>query len=100
QSLQSAAPSDDLVQHRVNVRQMQVSRLENGIVLEVGEQRQRRMNANVRNRQLAQNAAQMFSCTSAARRAIADDAGSFVVPSFASRIQRVLQRACNAVIIF
>src|SRR5690606_32925663 len=80
--------------------QMQVGRLEDGIVLEVGKQRQRRMNANVRNRKLAQNAAQMLSRASAARRTVADDDGCFVVPSFASRIQRVLQRACNAVIVF
>ncbi|MNI36765.1 hypothetical protein D3C73_908300 [compost metagenome] len=57
------------------------------------------MYTDIRDRQLTQNAAQMFSRAGASDGAIAYNPRSFIVPCVPGIIQSVLQRSCNAVIV-
>src|SRR5450759_1548936 len=72
------APGDDLVEHGVQRRQVVVARLEDAEVLELGQQRQRDLLANVGHLQLAGDESEVLDGAGTADAAVGDEAHRLV----------------------
>src|SRR6202046_2021277 len=64
------APGGDLVQQRVEVRGVAVARLEDGVVLEIGRQRQRDLLAHIGYLQFPTDLPQVLGCPGTDRKSV------------------------------
>src|SRR4029453_689577 len=79
QRRERGAPGGDLVQQRVQRGGVVVARLQDGVVLELGQQRQRDLLAYVGHLQRPADQPQLLGCPGAADAAVGDESGRLVV---------------------
>src|SRR6266849_2800310 len=99
QRLQRAAPSDDLIEHFIEGLLMAGIRLEDAEVFKVGEHGEQDLVAHGGDLHLGQHQTQMLDRARPAGAAVADEASRLVVPLTEQKINRVLERAGDAMII-
>src|SRR6266849_4220616 len=99
QRLQRAAPSDDLIEHFIEGLLMAGIRLEDAEVFKVGEHGEQDLVAHGGDLHLGQHQTQMLDRARPAGAAVADEASRLVVPLAEQKINRVLERSGDAMII-
>src|SRR5712691_288311 len=99
QRLHRAAPSDDMVEHFIDRLLMPGIRLEDAEVLKVGKHGEQDLVAHRRDLHLGQHQAQLLDRAHSAYAAVAHEASRLVVPLGKQKINRVLERAGDAMII-
>src|SRR4029077_14858483 len=96
---QRASPSDELVQHLVNRRHFSWIRLEDTEIFEVGIHRKQNLEAHRGHLYLRQNKTQVLDRARSTGAAVADETSRFVVPLGEQKIDRVLQRTGNSMVV-
>ncbi len=99
QRREGRAPGGDLVQQRVQVGGVVVARLEDGVVLEIGQQRQRDLLAHVGHLQFRADQPQVLGGPGAARQAVGDEPGRLVVPLGVQEVEGVLEHSGGGVVV-
>jgi len=99
QRFQRAALRDNLIEHRVDGLLVMGSRLEDAEVFKVGKHGEQDLVAHRRDLHLGQRQAQLLDCARPACTPVADEASRLVVPLAEEKINRVLERAGDAMIV-
>src|SRR5262249_26358554 len=97
---QRLAPSDNLIEHRVDGLRLLRAGLENAEVLEVSEEGYTNLSAHVGDHQFAHHQTQTFNRANSRCAPITDEPDGLVVPLFEEEIDRVLERTGRAVVVF
>src|SRR5258707_1219872 len=99
QRLEGAAPRDELIQHLVNRRHFSWIRLEDAEIFEVGIHRKQNLEAHRGHLYLRQNKTQVFDRAHSTGAAVANETSRFVVPLGEQKIDRVLERAGDSMVV-
>src|SRR6478609_9588020 len=99
QRLQRASPRDDLIQHVVERRLFSWIWLEDAEVFEVGIQGEQDLQADGGHLYLRQHQTQLRDRARSAGAAVADEASRLVVPLGEQKIDRVLERAGDSMVV-
>src|SRR4029077_5775627 len=99
QRLECAAPRDELIQHLVDRRLFSWIWLEDAEVFEVGIHGEQDLKAHGGHLHLRQDQTQLLDRARATGTAIAHEAGSLVVPLAVQKIDRVLERAGDSMVV-
>src|SRR6266513_6457021 len=97
--LQSAAPRDELIEHVVDRLFLCWPRLKNTEVFEIGKHREQNLVAHGGHLHLGQYQTQVLDRAHSADAAVADEATRLVVPFGEKKIDRVLKRARDAMVV-
>src|SRR4051812_9131157 len=97
--LQSAAPRDELIEHVIDRLFLCWPRLKNTEVFEIGKHREQNLVAHGGHLHLGQYQTQVLDRAHSADAAVADEATRLVVPFGEKKIDRVLKRARDAMVV-
>src|SRR6266481_1150248 len=99
QRLEGAAPRDELIQHLVNRRHFSWIRLEDTEIFEVGIHRKQNLEAHRGHLYLRQNKTQVLDRARSTGAAVANETSRFVVPLGEQKIDRVLERTGDTMVV-